>query len=488
VIGMVAALLVVAGCQGTDDTDSATSTAPTSDPPGTVVRPEVDRPNIVLFLTDDQALEDLAVMPKTRRLIGDTGVTFNRTIAEYPLCCPTRATLLTGQLPHNHGVMGNNPPWGGYGRFDPSETVPMWLQDRGYRTALVGKLMNGYPLDGRPRQVDPGWTDWHVPTKGAYDYQRFTVNENGRLVKHRQYQTDWLGDTLSSLTRKYARTDDPFFLYGAFLAPHYGKPRDPDDPPGSKTPSPAAKYRDTVTAPLVEKPNRPETDLSDKNPWLFQERNRTTVTPGMAEVHRQRLESLKSVDDAVAQVVATLRETGELDDTLLVFTSDNGYMLGEHSLENQKIFGYEESLRVPLLMSGPGLPVGVERDQLVSLADLPATFLDVAGATPRLPLDGQSLTSYAEDPRHGVDRHLLLESGGWPGIPSDRMYTGIRTSDDRVLLRYWNGHLETYDLASDPYQLDGTTSDDEAEWRDELLAELDDLEDCVGEECSRYPE
>ena len=486
---LMAVLLVAAGCERGTGRGAAPvktlSTGESSSPRDITKVPGDDRPNIVFFLTDDQSLEEMSVMPQTRRLIGDTGATFSHAVAQYPLCCPTRASLMTGQMAHNHGVLGNEPPWGGYTFFDPKHTVPSWLQGAGYRTAIVGKWFNGYPVAGKETHVDPGWDDWYVPTIGAYNYRQFQVNENGSIVRHRQYQTEWQADTMSTLAEKYSDEDVPFFIYGAFLAPHYGGPEEPDDPQRTQTPSVADKYRDTVDDTIPDKPNRPEADMSDKNRWWFQGR-KAQPDYKLNAIYQQRRESLKSVDDAVTQVVSKLRDLGELDNTLLVFASDNGYFIGEHGLVNQKIFGYEESIRVPLLMSGPGIPAGIRRDQLVSLVDLPRTFLELAGVKPGLTQDGLSLMPFVDDPSYRSGRHLLLESGGWPRPEEDRMYTGIRGPNGEVLLRYWNGHTETYDVTTDPYQLDGRTSRAERAWRGRLLRMLDDLEDCVGEDCSKY--
>lgn len=484
VVAIASAVLALAACT---DGEAPALTPDSSESAAERVRgPERAQLNVVLFVTDDQTLDELAVMPRTRRLIGEAGTTFRQAIAQYPLCCPSRATLLTGQLAHNHGVLGNEEPWGGYGHFDESETLPMWLQDAGYRTAMVGKYLNGYPDPADPdgaTHVPEGWTDWHVPVVGPYQYRSFTVNENGTLVPRKQYQSAWTAETVSSLVRRYAEGDPPFFVWAGFLAPHVGGPREPDDPAGEGrvgTPAVEDRYRDTVTGGLSSKPSRRETDLRDKPSWLDE---RSVLDPAaMDELFRQRRESLKSVDDAIARVVETLDATGELEDTVLVFTSDNGTMLGEHGF-NQKIYGYEESIRVPLLMAGPGVARGAVRDQLVSLTDLPATILDLARAKPGLPQDGVSLVDASNDPGHLAERHLLLEAGGWPNEDQERLYTGIRTSDGRVLLRYFDGWIETYDLVDDPFQLDGTTSAAEREWRKELLAELDRLETCVGEEC-----
>ncbi|NYJ01860.1 arylsulfatase A-like enzyme [Nocardioides thalensis] len=484
----VAISLVVLGLAACTDGEAPALTPDSSESatggrPGGTPR---EQPNVVLFVTDDQTLDELAVMPRTRRLIGDAGTTFRQAIAQYPLCCPSRATLLTGQVAHNHGVLGNEEPWGGYGHFDETETLPLWLQDAGYRTAMVGKYLNGYPdpadQDGATHVPD-GWTDWYVPVVGPYQYRSFTVNENGTLVPRRQYQSTWTAETVSSLVREYAEGEAPFFVWSGFLAPHVGGPVEADDPTGEGrvgTPAVEDRYRDTVAGGLPPKPSRHEADLSDKPSWLEE---RSALDPAaMNELFRQRRESLRSVDDAIARVVDTLAAVGELDDTVLVFTSDNGTMLGEHGF-NQKIYGYEESIRVPLLMAGPGIARGAVRDQLVSLTDLPATILDLARAKPGLPQDGVSLVDATNDHDHLADRHLLLEAGGWPNEDQQRLYTGIRTSDGRVLLRYFDGWVETYDLADDPFQLDGTTSEAERPWREELLAELDRLETCAGKEC-----
>ncbi len=409
-------------------------------------------------------------------------------MSQYPLCCPARATLLTGQQAHNHHVLGNEPPLGGYGRFDESSTLPIWLQDAGYRTAMVGKYLNGYPVAGEETHVAPGWDEWHVPVRGIYDYRDYTVNHNGRLTRHRQYQTDWTAKKVTGLIRDFAEHDDPYFLWAGFLAPHFGGPVEADDaealgnPNALPTPNVADRYRDTDTTEIPDHPNVDEADLSDKGTLI---RNHGPLDHDqLTEQIRQRRETLRSVDDAVSAIVDAVRKTGELDNTVLVFTSDNGFLLGEHGMR-QKVFGYEESIRVPLLMAGPHIEEGVRRRQLVSLTDLPATFVDLADAEAGVLQDGRSLVPLSQDPEEGDNRHLLLEAGGAPFTEADRLYTGVRTAQGKVVLRWWDGWIETYDLRTDPYQLDGTTSPDEERWRDRLLAELDRLETCAGErECS----
>ena len=178
-------------------------------------------------MTDDEALDDMWVMPKTRQLIGSGGATFDRAFSNYPLCCPARATVLTGQYAHNHGVMGNEAPWGGYTKYvDERDSLPVWLHAAGYRTAMLGKYLTGYPLKGHDTYVPPGWDDWRVPVDGTYNYEYRTVNVNGRLRKYHEYQAGYLADQADEVISQQA-PGKPFFLWASFLAPHAGDPLDP---------------------------------------------------------------------------------------------------------------------------------------------------------------------------------------------------------------------------------------------------------------------
>lgn len=214
--------------------------------------PGSKRPNIVLLMTDDEALDDMWVMPKTRQLIGSGGATFDRAFSNYPLCCPARATVLTGQYAHNHGVMGNEAPWGGYTKYvDERDSLPVWLHAAGYRTAMLGKYLTGYPLKGHDTYVPPGWDDWRVPVDGTYNYEYRTVNVNGRLRKYHEYQAGYLADQADEVISQQA-PGKPFFLWASFLAPHAGDPLDPDDTPvmgvqKRQTPYVEPRYRGSLS-------------------------------------------------------------------------------------------------------------------------------------------------------------------------------------------------------------------------------------------------
>ena len=201
------------------------------------------RPNIVVLETDDQTLAEMEVLPSVKRLIGDQGVTFDNNFDSFSLCCPARATFLTGQYAHSNGVQGNTLPNGGYYKLDSTRTLPVWLQRAGYYTALVGKYLNQYGTRNQT-EVPPGWSDWHGavdPT--TYRYYNYTLNENGRLTSYcanaapECYSTDLYAEKAVEIIRRRAPSAQPFFLWVTPLAPHAGQPRDPDDPPNLATPS-----------------------------------------------------------------------------------------------------------------------------------------------------------------------------------------------------------------------------------------------------------
>src|ERR671922_474513 len=203
------------------------------------------KPNIVVLMTDDQTAASMSVMPKTQALLGDRGTNFTRAFVSYALCCPSRATLFTGQYAHNHGVLSNDPPSGGYTRLDKSNWLPLWLQAAGYRTMHVGKFLNGYGVVSPPTEVPPGWNDWHATVDpSTYSYYGYAVNENGILRTYGAagepdfYSTDFFARRAGELIAAAAPADPPLFPSVAFLAPHSGGPRAARDPPHPPPPPP----------------------------------------------------------------------------------------------------------------------------------------------------------------------------------------------------------------------------------------------------------
>ena len=309
-------------------------------------------PNIVLITTDDQRLSDMSVMPQTLSLIGDAGVRFTSGLSPHPVCCPARAEILTGQYAQNNGVRSTDGINGGFPALrNPHDTIGPWLQDAGYRTGLVGKFLLRYslPRDG----VQPGWDWWDPTIKGIHAYTDFTQANNGEpFAVSDGYITHYVSDRVGALVDEWAPDDRPFFIWESFPVPHEAIV--PGEHGVSHPPIPAPEYAGTLAGiPNVSEaaPSFNEADISDKPRSL--RRRGLFDDPGRArlqQVFEARLEALLSVDDAVAALVDRLEANGELDNTVIIFTSDNGFMLGEHRYLG-KLYGYEEALRVPFLGS-----------------------------------------------------------------------------------------------------------------------------------------
>ncbi len=429
-------------------------------PPGARSAPAAtdEPPNIVLLMADDMTYEELEAMPIVRRQLADRGVAFTQAYSPDPSCCPARATVLTGQYAQNHGVYTNRVPAGGWGQYrdDESESLPVWLQDAGYTTSWIGKYMNGYPGAEDPATVPVGWDGWHVPVHGVYNYVRSTINHDGTLLRDGQhYQTlAWRDEMLRQVDALVAGAA-PYFMTVSFLAPHSGGPSDPDDIDGKDllgTPYVFRRDRDTWSGrPVLDKPNLREDDVSDKPQYV---QNAAPVNwEALAEAREQRREALASVDRAVGSLIRELRSRGELGNTLIVFTSDNGFLLGEHGLL-RKSLPYEESVRVPLIVRGPGFAEGSQVATPVSHADLAPTFLDLAAGLATRPQDGVSLFDVLDDPRTWRQREILLQYEHPDSQPRKRMrWVGLR-GNRWAYYEYSNGERELYDMRADPFQLE----------------------------------
>jgi len=473
------------------------------------------RPNVVVLMTDDQTAESMSVLPRVRRLIGAAGVTFSNSFASYPLCCPSRATFITGQYAHNHGVRGNRPPFGGYGKLTATNrTIPVALHRAGYRTIHIGKFLNGYGRD-MPATIPPGWSDWRGSIDpSTYRYWNYTLNVNGTRrtfgTADSDYQTDVYARMASDVIRREGRISGPFYLSVAFLAPHSGAGRgsagsdgqaEEDNPANAVQPQtrprqrraaaiglpvPAPRHAGAFSrAPLPRPPSFDEADVSDKPAMLrLQPRFTPATVRRIARSWRARRATLLAVDEAVARIHGALRASGQLSRTVIVFTSDNGFFHGEHRRPNGKVLVYEPSARVPLLIAGPGIPRGARRGALVSNVDLPATILDAARARPMRRLDGRSLVPIARDPRLRANRDLLLETGLGAARAN---YSGVRTGRFKYV-EYATGERELYDLLRDPFELRSRHADRAyTRIRRELARRLAVLRRCAGRSCVTRP-
>lgn len=443
------------------------------------------KPNVVVIQADDQSLNTMRALPRTQRLIGDAGLSFDRYYTSFSLCCPSRASLLTGLYAHNHGVESNMPPSGGYYALNGNSTLPVWLQRAGYATGHVGKYLNGYAF-GVPR----GWNEWYTgmdPT--TYRYFNYWLNENGIPRRYgrreRDYQTDVLTRKAVRFIEKRSGSDQPFFLSLDYLAPHDQVGGIPKVTP-AKPPVPAPRHAGAMAdAELPADASFDEADVSDKPAHV---RNRPPLTDAQrAEVttrYRARLESLLSVDEGVEQVVRALEAAGELENTYVLFVSDNGWMDGQHRYPSGKRAIYEPSMHLPLLMRGPGIQAGARTSALAANVDLAPTLLELTGAAADAEIDGQSLVPVLGAPGAEVDREILHELVRGSRGGGDPSFTAVRSADDLVYVEHATGERELYDLRADPFQLESRHDDpDYASRREELAVRLAELRTCRGESC-----
>jgi N-acetylglucosamine-6-sulfatase len=470
----------------------------------TAVRADDPRPNVVVVMTDDQTVADLEAMPRVQRLLGAAGVSFDRSYVSYPVCCPSRATYLSGQYAHNHHVLGLHPPTGGYGRFDARESLPVWLQRAGYHTVHMGKYLNGYGGE-TPADPPPGWSDWYGamdPT--TYRMWGYTLNENGENRTYgsqfdedpRLYQTDVLAGRAVDVIERRAAARAPLFLSVAFLAPHHEG--DSIRASTGHLVRPAPRHEGLLgdkRLPVSRAFN--EEDVSDKPSFI---RRRPPLDGARIDRilshYHDRQESLLAVDEAVAEIVAALARASALDETYIVFTSDNGYLQGEHRVPSGKMLPYDPSSRVPLIVRGPGLPAGAHSRTLVGNVDLAPTILELAQAEPGRVVDGQSLLPLAREPSRESGRPLVHETGarrlalerdqdaaGPPAVEPVPNYRAVRTSR-WLYVQYETGERELYDMRADPEQLRSLHADPRHQ---EVLAALQRvlvrLANCAGADC-----
>ncbi len=447
-------------------------------------------PNILVIMTDDQTLESVRVMENVNRMLGAEGTTFVNSFASYPLCCPSRATFLSGQYSHNHGVVGNNYV-NGLSRFDQTNTLATWLKSAGYSTALVGKYLNGYGTR-TAKGIPPGWSEWYAGVRLAYF--NHTMQRNGKLVKYgardQDYQTDVYTRTALDFIRRHGSKAKPWFLWVSYWAPHLGAPREDGDPLDLKAPAPAPRHKGLFSRePVPTPPSFNEADVSDKPAEIrAKPRFSSQEIEKIKTDYRRRLESLLAVDEGVKQLIEALKAHGVLKRTLIVFTSDNGYLLGEHRVPEGKELPYEPSIRVPLIVRGPGIPRGRRLEQPVANIDLAPTIVDAAGVQTRRLLDGKSLLPILADQGLEWGRDILIERGPGAGYLGARLYTGIHTPR-YVYIEYRSGERELYDLSRDPDQLKSLHTDPAySAVQAELARRLAALRDCAGGACAVGPE
>jgi N-acetylglucosamine-6-sulfatase len=460
-------------------------------------------PNIVVIMTDDQ--EDtgsMAYMPKTLSLIADHGVIFKNSFVNLSLCAPSRSSFLTGQAAHNHGIKANSPlDQGGWEAFRDKEdnALPVWLKVAGYRTALIGKYLNRYGQQstygawlswlggqvnveftgtsvGNPRDwVPPGWDIWYAFTETRVRYYDYMINDNGSILDFDHHPSDYSTDVLRERAVRFIKDEassrDPFFLYIAPKAAHVQGAR--------AIPSP--QYQQALNeVKLPEDPAFNEKDLRRKA--LKAPNLSIKSKDDLEKSYRAELQSLQSVDDLVAAVGDALKDTGKLDNTVIIYTSDNGFLFGDHRLVG-KSAAYEGSLKVPLLMRGPSIPQKETREQIVNNLDVVATIVDLAGVKPGVAQDGKSVRPLFASAGAPWRSALLFESPVNRFEPKGNRYTGVRTPTKKYV-KYQSGLEELFDLVADPYELNNQAQDPgHAADLAALRAVHDKLTSCVGDGC-----
>ncbi len=411
-------------------------------------------PNVVLILLDDGRYDDLTTMPDVRARIGDRGATFTHFYASFPLCCPARATLLTGQYPHNHGVLSNTAPTGGFEEFRDSSTLATWL-DPTYRTGLIGKYFNQYVPPYQP----PGWDEWMVPrAMYAYTGAGWYVDKGsgGSYVTYPGYQTDTIGNLAVDFVDRNAPQTAPFFLYTSFVAPHAGNPKEADDPPGIATPAVSDLYRNRFAGLKDTDPSFNEADVSDKP--IQPARLTAAEIAGLTEANAQRREAELSAQDQINRILDAIVASGEMDNTYVMLMSDNGYILGEHRIRGGKVAPYEVSNRVPFMVRGPGIDPGTVINDVTAQVDFVPTVLSMTGAVSADPaaIDGVNLLPRMLAPSTTSIARPAVVLEATPthatGDPLPWLYHGVVSGQWKYIERE-TGRKELYDLANDPYEL-----------------------------------
>lgn len=445
-----------------------------------------ERPNIVFVLVDDLDTELVDHMPNLQALVRDKGASFADYLVTSALCCPSRSSFLRGQYPHNTTVLTNED---GFSKFHAlgleKSTIATWLQTAGYRTALMGKYLNGYleaPGKGLFDYVPPGWNEWDVAGDGFREVD-YTLNHNGTLETHGAAPQDFLTDVLTARATSFiadnAAAGRPFFLELSTFGPHF-----PYTSP--------ARYAGDFTTAQAPRPASFDVVGTDEPAWLA---GLALLTPAqIADIdaaYQKRLRAVQGIDAMIARIVDALGESGVVDNTYIVFTSDNGYHLGQHRLQPGKQTAFDPDIRVPLFVRGPG--VKHERiDAMAANIDLAPTFAGWAGAHVPSFVDGRALQPLLGGATPANWRNaVLVEHTGPPTLPGDpdyqltdnpTSYLALRTAT-HLYVSYANGDEELYDRAVDPDELHNVRSSANGTVLAGLRATLLALRSCQAQQC-----
>jgi N-acetylglucosamine-6-sulfatase len=419
-----------------------------------------EQPNIIFVLTDDQERSTLAHMDEVQSNLVAQGKTFDEAVFTYPLCCPSRATIQSGLYPHNHGVLNNGPPEGGFERFaaggHDQNTVALWLDQAGYETGYFGRYLNNTPIGA---QI-PGWDEFSHYVKAPGGMVEF---RGGKPVAESRVDSV----VASQATRFLEQAgEEPFFAFVSMRAPHA-----PYEHPGRY-----ARLFKGVQAPRT--PDMNEADVSDKPTYV------STLKPvGMREIdgnYRQALRSLQVTDRFVGDAIRILEEKDELHNTYIFFYTDNGTHLGYHRLPYGKRTPYERDVTFPLLVRGPGVEAGSVNSALIGNHDVAATLSELAGVQAPTDVDGRSFAPMLYGEAAPWREAILMQGRGTRGSGMPPWFA-VRTERWKYVA-YENGERELYDLRADPYEVENLAGT-MPEVEDELSVRLETLKGCVAETC-----
>jgi len=438
------------------------------------------RPNIILILTDDQPYHTVQYMPTVRDILMRQGVNFENGYVTTPLCCPSRASILSGQYAHNHQVYTNRMPLGGAGKFDDSKSFAVWLHEAGYQTAYFGKYLNGYEDITPIGYVPPGWNEWNAflsnkvveNEENSQYYFNFSMSENGVIVNYPELKNNFSADVITRHALSFIADsrETPFFMLVGYYNPH--SPYLWADRHDNQF-----RVRGVLQAEPYRSPNFIEEDVSDK-PFYLQKLHRPSVEK-IDESYQQILRSLLSVDDGVASILKALETTGLIENTIIFYLSDNGLTVGNHRLGLAKNCAYDECVRVPFIVYAPHIFHARTDSHLVANIDLAPTFAELAGAFVPDSVDGMSLLPLLNNKDAAWRDAILIEH--WPtedGVGSKiPEFYAVRTVEWKYV-EYSTGETELFDLKDDPHELDNVTNSiDYTNIKAELKQKLDELKD-----------
>jgi N-acetylglucosamine-6-sulfatase len=409
------------------------------------------RLNVVVILSDDERSDGTGVMKNVQTLLADHGVTFTDAHVTTSLCGPSRASILTGQYAHHTGVLDNFGPHSYPAFKEQSNDLGVWMHRAGYETALVGKYVNAYTNADVHHAIPPGWDNWQVMDSiPMEEYYNYSINDNGHLVHYGSKPSDYSTTVLTHKAVQFIQgARHPFFLYFAPVAPHL-----------PAIPARRDQGKLENIAP-IHSPDFNQRNIG-KEPWRFWHKDMLSAAAQLYinHIRIKQEESLLSLDRSVRSVVRALKARHELNRTVILYTSDNGFLWGEHRLGG-KVWPYEESTHVPLIVRTPWTTSAQRNDQPVLNIDLASTISAIAGTRPGLPQDGRSLLPFLQGKQVPWRHAFLVEYLGRDllnGRSGPPPYVAVQTRRS-LDVEYRNGWRELYNLKKDPWELNNLAGD-----------------------------